>query len=524
MALELIRDLLRVDQVIGEEMTQAVVEGDIVVPDSKPDIHKVLSIDGDVIITDKEVMDDRIMIEGAVNVRVLYTSQEGEQPLYYMEGNFGIAQQLDVAGVNSRMDAEVHADIEHIDTSMVNSRKLNVRCVLNFSGKALDRSHINIIKEAKGIQDIQILKDYIEVSSAVGQNGSHATVRQEFEVSADKPPIREILKTDVSVGERDSRITEDKISIQGIINVSTLYIGDDEEGSINHVRYQIPFSHYIEIPGAAPGMRDKTRYSVEDFYSTVKENTEGQRRIIEYEVVVKAEGRVEESQQMEVMVDAYSPSTQIKLEKSSLKLKKTLDSIIEEITIKEEVSLPGECPGIEEICDVEATPVLTDFGISDDALVVEGVLSTKVLYVTDNSEEKVYVYQDEIPFRHSMALPEDTYQVDIDVDFYLENLQHRKLDPDLVEVRGQLRIEVEISRSFEREVVVDMEEAEEVERQPQASIIVYVVQPGDTLWNIAKRYSTTIDELVKINDLEEPESLTPGQKLIISRIVKYKLS
>ena len=80
MTLELVRDLIRVDQVIGEEMTQAVVEGDVVVPDSKPDVDRILSINGWVVITDKEIVEDKVIVEGVVNVKSLYISQEGEQP------------------------------------------------------------------------------------------------------------------------------------------------------------------------------------------------------------------------------------------------------------------------------------------------------------------------------------------------------------------------------------------------------------------------------------------------------------
>ena len=43
----------------------------------------------------------------------------------------------------------------------------------------------------------------------------------------------------------------------------------------------------------------------------------------------------------------------------------------------------------------------------------------------------------------------------------------------------------------------------------------YVVQPGDTLWNLAKKFNTTVDDIVKINDIENPDLIYPGQKLLI---------
>jgi LysM repeat protein len=52
-----------------------------------------------------------------------------------------------------------------------------------------------------------------------------------------------------------------------------------------------------------------------------------------------------------------------------------------------------------------------------------------------------------------------------------------------------------------------------------ASMTVYAVQPGDTLWRIAQRYNTAIDELMAVNELEHPVKLHTGQKLLILKVV-----
>ena len=52
------------------------------------------------------------------------------------------------------------------------------------------------------------------------------------------------------------------------------------------------------------------------------------------------------------------------------------------------------------------------------------------------------------------------------------------------------------------------------------SLILYIVKKGDTLWQIAKRYGSTIDDIVRTNGIEDANQISIGQKLFIPRYVK----
>ena len=46
----------------------------------------------------------------------------------------------------------------------------------------------------------------------------------------------------------------------------------------------------------------------------------------------------------------------------------------------------------------------------------------------------------------------------------------------------------------------------------------YTVRPGDTLWALSLRFHTTVAELVRLNDIQNPDLIYPGQRLTIPSI------
>ena len=63
------------------------------------------------------------------------------------------------------------------------------------------------------------------------------------------------------------------------------------------------------------------------------------------------------------------------------------------------------------------------------------------------------------------------------------------------------------------------------EREEQDySIIMYIVKKDDSLWKIAKMFGSTVDDIARVNGIEDENTIFPGQKLFIPRYKRKGMS
>ena len=72
MDINITKEALNVNKVVCEKKELIDVQGDMIVPDSKPDILNTISTSGNVCIYKKEVMDGKLRIDGNILTYIMY--------------------------------------------------------------------------------------------------------------------------------------------------------------------------------------------------------------------------------------------------------------------------------------------------------------------------------------------------------------------------------------------------------------------------------------------------------------------
>ena len=159
--------------------------------------------------------------------------------------------------------------------------------------------------------------------------------------------------------------------------------------------------------------------------------------------------------------------------------------------------------------------------IVSDGIQVDGILRLKVLYIVGNDDMPFYSAETVIPFSHIV----EARGISKDSVYYLhselEQLSTTMADSNELEIRATIGVNVLVLQCSEEFILDKMEEApldqEKIRSLP--GITVYIVQPEDTLWDIAKRFYTTTEEIRSMNELEN-EEISSGMPLLLVKKVE----
>lgn len=523
MSVGLVKENLKLDRMVGSENIQANVENDIVVPDSKPDIHNILSAEGNVNIAEKEIIQGKIVVDGTVGYKVLYTSNDPDKILHSMNASTSFTQSIEMDNIDSLMVSEVNCNIEHLDLSIMNERKISAQTILNINGKVFKTEEMDIIKDVEGVDDVQALTDTISYDNLIGNNSSKTVLRESFELDDDNAEIAEILESNATAVVTENKVTDNKVILSGNVKLNLLYETEEPRNPIHEVKHEIPFNHFIEIPKAENNMDCKVDLQVNDIYTDVKKNVNEENKVYDVEVVLKAGVMVYNKVEKEVLLDAYSPSRNLNLQTSNLKFLKNIGRNSSQAVIKETVDTPREYPSIFKVFTVKAKPTVTDYKLVDNKNVIEGFIDANILYMADTEDMQVYSFNQEVPFRHYVEIEglEDDMRADVKLD--IENVDYAVINSKQVETKFNLHAYSEVSKEYEMKVLVNIEDLGELtDDDDKASITIYFVQEGDRLWDIAKRYNTTVNEILETNDISESKEVKTGDKIIIQKNYEYK--
>ena len=126
--MELKRQLFRQNLLRSRAFTQITLDDDCIVKDNKPDLLNIIHTRGSVIFEDVKVSSQTVWVTGQLRFVVLYRSEDNRLESFTDSINFG--EKIFMDEVEERDTVNLSGDLEDLNISAINSRKLAVRALL----------------------------------------------------------------------------------------------------------------------------------------------------------------------------------------------------------------------------------------------------------------------------------------------------------------------------------------------------------------------------------------------------------
>lgn len=523
MSVELIKKPITVDEMAKKESVQVIKERDLIVPDGKPDLKSVVQLDGNMCIDKIDVSQDRVMYRGKINVCILYKSIGNQKCMYTMKGSIPIEDFIILDGIDKDQRIDFDYEIEHMSYNILNERKINVKAIVQVSVEATGCKETTIITDIQADSLVETKEEEIQIVSLCNEKEDKIIVKEDLTVASSKPCIAEILKSCLKLQDEQVKRTDSEMKYNGMIEVITMYkvIGDED---IQIVTHRVPFEGSIESPQEDNEMYWDCKLSVEPSYMQVSPDYDGEDRIIECEFIVTAKYCTFNKSTYDTVSDIYCPGKKINTKEKVLEYMNLKDRVEFAIPKKEAVEFEGDFPDGAEVFSVEIKPTIEEKTLQGNRLNLRGILEIRLLLLCKSEEaNKLETIVNVVPFSQDLEVASVEGKafvspcIDIkDINIYAQTKREVVLEYLLgcsaqIYERSQLNILEE----------VEMEDMTKEEMDAYPSMTVYQVKKGDTLWSLAKRYNTTVRDIQELNDIDMPENLREGQKIIILKKVHF---
>ena len=104
----------------------------------------------------------------------------------------------------------------------------------------------------------------------------------------------------------------------------------------------------------------------------------------------------------------------------------------------------------------------------------------------------------------------------------LDNIEYKQNGENQLQVDIRMIASVMGDEESEINTITNLEITDEIV-PTQPSLIIYYVKAGDTLWNIAKKIRSTVENIVTINGIEDENKINVGQQLFIPIAMCYSM-
>ena len=409
------------------------------------------------------------------------------------------------------MTACLKTNIKKIETKILNGRKINVKVILEVEVKIYSNDNMSIISNINNMEDIQMLSNQRKINSLLGMASTVVSAKDTINTS-EEDELVEIMDVSARIINKDTKISYNKILAKADLSISIMYL--TESNMIKTTSCLIPIMGFIDMENISEDNICNLEYCIKNLI--IKPNNMDSHSIC-VEALIEIECYAYEEKSINLIEDIYSISQDLNYKQKDIKTMSNMCNIKDVCSINETAKMP-ELEN-KRILYVKTIPMISNETLRNGKIIYEGEVSLEYLYETQNGVETRSM---NIPF--NFEIMSDNLNSNSNVNTSIDVLSDDfMVDGQNVDINIKLQFDLTLAQSEDLNIIDEIEVLETRDKCIY-SMVIYFVKPGDTLWKIAKKFKSTVEDIASVNNIEDVNKLKVGQQLYIPKFVKRQVA
>lgn len=510
MELKLAHETICINEVVFDGALEQPIELDYLLPDYCKSIFKILKCRITPKITAARVQNGRLLVEGLAHIKILYISED-EHKICSIYQKQGFSKTVEIKDGAQGGCVTAFAKCDYVNCRAVNQHRLDVRGAVCIKVSVSVVKTLEVLSKASGM-GVQVCPQNITALDKKLTAHKDFSVKEELELAYGKPGIAEILEHSCSAALTEYKLIANKIIIKADISLHLLYLADDAEQAPQIMDYTIPISQIIDMPGVNEDYRCTASIDVVDTEMSLNQSGDGECKSFEVTFDIHAVCEGNKNANTQLICDLYSTCHPVQNTISKIKVEQLADIITHGCICKSVLPLPQN--ELNCVYDITCDFSQESCRVIDDEITITGNLTACVLAL--DCDSMPIVLERSSPCEIKIPVSTACGGVSFSPTVTVASISYHIISAQEIEVCAEVKVCGPLFETCCYELLssVSMDETVKKERNTNAVLRLYFAQSGEKVWDIAKRFNTSMDAVMSENSLEAEKLSQKGMLLI----------
>lgn len=509
MELKLTHESICINEVVFDSILEQSVELDYLLPDYCQSIFKVLKCKIVPKITSARIMNSKLLIDGIAYIKVIYVSEE----CYHIKSvsqKQAFSKSVDLKEPFENGVVSAFCKCDYVNCRVVNQHRLDIRGAVSIKTTISAPRKLDVISKACGM-GVQISNKKVVTLGEKLNACKEFSIKEELELGYGKPCITEILDYTANAVLSDYKLIQNKVIVKGEILFHILYCTtEDEKPEI--MDFLIPISQIIDVMGANDDYKCVVSFDVIGVEMNLKAGGDGECKSFEAEFTMKVCLEANKNDEANLINDIYSTGYEVQTNCNKIKIEQLINSI-------QEVCICKSCIKISQsevscVYDIICEFTNESAKYVDGTIEVSGNLNVSILAL--DSENMPVMIDKTTPCEMKIECKCGDTDIMLTPIITIASVSYSMVSNEEIEVRAEVKVCGNLYKCSYYNVVssITIDESMKKERNDEAVLRLYFADVGEMVWDIAKRFNTSVDSILSENNLDFDQLENRGMLLI----------